>query len=159
MSYYSKDEYREKILEAHWMSEYKKQKQEIKKTRNEWKSNKPKVETSKKLAVYLFILLNVVVIYCLVAMWHFGDLTYIGALISDIAAQILIYGIYCLKAYKAKKSEEDMKFKRERLQGVGDLIESGAESTMHVPVNGDLTQFEYIPTNASGMEDYLKGVE
>lgn len=75
----------------------------------------PKVETSKVLAVYLFLLLNAVIIYAMVAMWRFADLTYLGVLISDIAAQVLIYAIYCLKAYHGKKQEELLKFNKEQL--------------------------------------------
>ena len=53
----------------------------------------------------------------MVAMWQFADLSYLGVMITDIAAQVLVFAIYCMKAYKAKKSEEEMKFKRERLKG------------------------------------------
>lgn len=73
-----------------------------------------KIETSKLLALYLFALLNTIVIYAMVSMWRFEDLSYLGVLITDIAAQILIYGIYCLKAYKSKKSEEEMRFQRDK---------------------------------------------
>lgn len=107
-----------------------------------WREPKQHIETSKKLAVYLFIILNVIVVYCLIAMWYFADLTYLGTLISDIAAQILIYGIYCLKAFKAKQSEENVKLEREKMQGVGDLIEAGADANEYVPVKGDVTKFE-----------------
>ena len=51
----------------------------------------------------------------MIAMWTFQDLTYLGVLITDVAAQILLYAIYCLKAYHGKKQEEDLKFKRESL--------------------------------------------
>ena len=105
-----------------------------------------KIETSKLLAVYLFALLNAIVIYAMVAMWKFADLSYLGVLITDIAAQILIYGIYCLKAYKAKKSEEDLKFKRERCS-LGDVLQAGAESDIPVPL-----------TNAN-IDDFMTGVD
>lgn len=74
----------------------------------------PKVETSKVLAVYLFSLLNAVIIYAMVAMWRFADLTYLGVLVSDIAAQVVIYAIYCLKAYHGKKQEEALKLEKEK---------------------------------------------
>lgn len=77
-------------------------------------SKKRKIETSKLLAIYLFALLNTIVIYAMVSMWRFEDLSYLGVLITDIAAQILIYGIYCLKAYKSKKSEEEIRFQRDK---------------------------------------------
>jgi len=76
---------------------------------------KKKRETSKLIALYLFVLLNAIVIYAMVAMWRFGDLSYLGVLITDIAAQILTYGIYCLKAYKGKKAEEELKFERYKM--------------------------------------------
>lgn len=101
-----------------------------------------KIETSKLLAIYLFVLLNVIVIYAMIAMWKFADLSYLGVLITDIAAQILLYGIYCLKAYKAKKSEEDMNYKREfELNSLGKLLSAGADANEAVPVKGDVTTF------------------
>lgn len=77
--------------------------------------NIPKIETSKFFAIYLFILLNAIVIFSMITMWKFADLTYLGVLITDIAAQVLVYGIYCLKAYHGKKQEELLKFNKEQL--------------------------------------------
>jgi len=74
------------------------------------------METSKKLAIYLFTILNIIIIYSLVAMWYFSDLNYLGALITDIGAQIILYGIYCLKAYHGKKQQELMAFEREKYE-------------------------------------------
>ena len=101
------------------------------------KYDKPCFETSK-----------LIVIYAMVAMWHFADFTYLGVLISDIAAQVIIYAIYCLKAYHAKKQSEKMKFDREKLSGtLGDVLEAGAESTEYVPLtNGSID----IPQDYSG---------
>lgn len=109
------------------------------------------IETSKLLATYLFALLNVVIIYSLVAMWHFADLTYLGVLISDIAAQVLIYAIYCLKAYKAKKSEEDLKFRRERFTStLGDVLSAGAESTESISTTtGSVDIIETTASNSA----------
>lgn len=73
-----------------------------------------KIETNKIIAVYLFVLLNAIVVYAMIAMWRFNDLSYLGALISDIAAQVVIYAIYCAKAYAGKKAEENLKFEREK---------------------------------------------
>ena len=75
---------------------------------------KKKIETNKLIAIYLFVLLNAIVLYSMVAMWKLGDLSYLGALISDLAAQVLVYAIYCTKAYAGKKQEENMKFAREQ---------------------------------------------
>jgi len=113
---------------------------------------KSKFETSKFIAVYLFALLNAIVIYSMVAMWKFCDFSYLGVLISDIAAQVIIYAIYCMKAYKAKKSEEDLKFEREKLNGsLGDVLSAGAESEESVPTtNGNVEIFETNGENAIG---------
>lgn len=111
------------------------------------KYDKTKLETSKLIAIYLFVLLNGIVIYAMTAMWHFADLSYLGILVSDIAAQVLIYAIYCLKAYHGKKQSEKMKFDREKLNGsLGDVLDAGAESTDYVPLtNGsiDISQDYY----------------
>ena len=86
------------------------------------------IETSKLIAIYLFGLLNAIIIYAMIAMWRFGDFSYLGVLISDIAAQVLIYAIYCMKAYHAKKQSERMKFDREKLQGsLGEILDAGGE--------------------------------
>lgn len=97
-------------------------------------------ETSKLIAIYLFVLLNGIVIFAMVAMWHFADLSYLGVLITDIAAQVLIYAIYCLKAYHAKKQSEKLKFDREKYKGsLGEVLEAGAESNDYVPLtNGNI---------------------
>lgn len=73
------------------------------------------LETNKLIAIYLFILFNVIIIYALVAMWKLGDLSYLGVLISDIAAQVLVYAIYCIKAYCGKREEERLRFERDKL--------------------------------------------
>ena len=49
-------------------------------------------------------------------MWHFGDLSYLGVLITDVAAQIITYAIYCMKAFKGKKESEKMAFEREKFE-------------------------------------------
>lgn len=127
MKKYSNETYKLELAKAKRLSKQKELNLNIKNERNRWRESKPKLEMSKKLAIYLFLLLNVIVIYCFVAMWHFADLTYLGVLITDIAAQILIYGIYCLKAYKAKKSEENVKLQREKMQGLDEIIQADAE--------------------------------
>lgn len=103
----------DKALErAKQKSEYYQQLKEIKTIENQFK---PHMETYKVMAIFLLVLLNVIIIYALVAMWHFRDLTYLGALITDIASQVLIYAIYCTKAFKGKKEEELIKLQREQL--------------------------------------------
>lgn len=76
---------------------------------------KLKIETNKFFAFYLFFVFNVILIYAMKAMWEFRDLTCLGILITDIIGQILIYAIYCLKAYNGKKQEEQLKFEKEKL--------------------------------------------
>lgn len=39
---------------------------------------------------------------------------------SDIAAQILVYIIYSIKAYHGKKSEEQLKLEKEKLSNILD---------------------------------------
>lgn len=84
-------------------------------------------ETSKILAIWLFILLNSIIIYSLVAMWHFSDLSFLNALISEIGAQILVYAIYCLKAYHGKKNQERLRFERFKIQAEEGEIEEGED--------------------------------
>ena len=54
----------------------------------------------------------------MVAMWVYADFSNLGILISDIAAQVIVYAIYCMKAYNAKKQEEQLKFEREKLSAL-----------------------------------------
>lgn len=130
----------EKVKKENIQKEYQ---LNLEKERNKYRK-KFKFETSKLIAVYLFALLNTIVIYSMVAMWKFCDFSYLGVLISDIAAQVLIYAIYCLKAYKAKKSEEDLRFEREKYTGtLGDVLSAGANSNEYVPTTmGSVEVFE-----------------
>lgn len=82
---------------------------------------KVKVEFSKILAIYLIVLLTSIVAFTMVAMWHFEDLSYLNVLITDIAAQIVVYMIYCVKAYHGKKSEEELNFERDKIEKLSDL--------------------------------------
>lgn len=62
------------------------------------KNDKKKVSTSKLITGYLFVVLNVILVYALVVMYQFRDLTYLGALIADIAGQVITYFIYSKKS-------------------------------------------------------------
>lgn len=127
MKYLTTKEYQQELGKVKRENIQRRYRQSLKNEKNKYKKNF-KIETSKLIALYLFALLNVIVIYAMVAMWKFADLSYLGVLISDIAAQIMIYAIYCMKAYKAKKSEEEMKFKRDKYSGsLGDVLSAGAE--------------------------------
>ena len=80
-----------------------KAKNEQLKMRNELRAEKkkysrfPKLEMSKIFTIYIFLLLNVVVIYSLIAMWHFQDLSYLGTLITALGAECLTFITYCVK--------------------------------------------------------------
>ena len=77
----------------------KAQRHALKLARKDWKERKP-ITTTKLIAAYLFVVLNAILIYACVAMWHFADLTYLGVLISDIAAQVIVYMLYIIKSTK-----------------------------------------------------------
>ena len=81
------------------------------------KSNRKKLglTTTKLLSFYLFAIFNVILLYALIAMWHFGDLSYLGVIISDIVGQILVFGIYCIRAYLDTKAEENIKFEKQKI--------------------------------------------
>ena len=77
----------------------KAQRQSLREARRNWRERKP-ITTTKLIAAYLFVVLNVILIYACVAMWHFADLTYLGVLITDIAAQVVVYLLYIIKSTK-----------------------------------------------------------
>lgn len=70
-----------------------KQREALKKIRHK-NDPKKKIPFHKIIVGYLFLVLNVVLIYAFVAMWHFADLTHLGLIITDIAAQIVTFLIY-----------------------------------------------------------------
>lgn len=79
---------------------YKERNRKLKEEKNKLNHKLKLPPTSKLMAAYLFIIMNVVLIYSLVTMYEFRDLTYLGVLITDIAGQILVYWIYSLKSRK-----------------------------------------------------------
>ena len=84
-----------------------------------------KIETSKILALYLLTLLTGILVYALWIMYYLSDISALPTVITDIAAQILVYAVYCLKSYKAKSSEEEMKFKRDKFAA---MLEAAAKN-------------------------------
>lgn len=117
----SKDEFESRMRKIKLNNITKERKAKLKAEKSKYRQKigkKSNNETSKLIAIYLFIVFNVILVYSLVAMWVFRDLTYLGVLITDIAAQVLLFAIYCLKAYSGKKQEELMKFEKEKLFGV-----------------------------------------
>ena len=79
---------------------YKERNRKLKEEKNKLKLKLKLPSTTKLMAAYLFIIMNVVLIYSLVIMYEFRDLTYLGVLITDIAGQVLVYWIYSLKSRK-----------------------------------------------------------
>ena len=77
----------------------------------EWKE---RWTTSKKLMYLLIINCTVVEIYSMAAMIYLKDLSALSVLISTVIGESISYGIYCLKSYFSKKSEERLKFEREQ---------------------------------------------
>jgi hypothetical protein len=74
--------------------------------------------TTKLLSFYLFFVCNVILLYAMIAMWHFADLSYLGVIITDIVGQILVYGIYAIRAFKDTQSEEMMRLERDKLNNL-----------------------------------------
>lgn len=143
LKYLSVNAYKKELEKAKKESKQKELRLKLQTERNKWKGKKVKMETNKKLAIYLFILMNVIIVYCLIAMWYFADLSYLGVMISDIAAQVLIYGIYCLKAYKGKKAEEEMKLEFHKLKELDGLAEMGESVTGEGNASGiDVSKLE-----------------
>lgn len=79
---------------------YKERNRKLREEKNRLKPKFKLPSTSKMMAVYLFLIMNVVLIYSLVTMYKFGDLTYLGVLITDIVGQVLVYFVYILKSRK-----------------------------------------------------------
>ena len=98
MKYISEREFNSKMRVIQRRNEsidrYNKLKDEKKKV----SSNIKKPTTDKLIAIYLFIILNVILVYSMISMWNFADLSCLGVLITDIAGQVITYYIYAKKA-------------------------------------------------------------
>lgn len=153
MRIWTEKEYNRQLDEVKKLNIQKEYRRNLKDEHDKY-SRKLKVETSKLIAIYLFLLLNAIVIFAMVAMWNFADLTYLGVLISDIAAQVLIYAIYCMKAFKAKESEEELKFRKEQHKdSLMNIISAAAESEEYVPTTiGEIEPFA-VQVDESQEED------
>lgn len=114
LGYISEEEFNSRLAKIQRENESKERKRKLKEEKSKFKK-KLKIETHKFLAFYLFVVFNIVLVYSMVAMWVLEDLAYLGVLITDIVAQILAYVIYCVKSYKGKKEEEQLKFEKEKL--------------------------------------------
>lgn len=54
--------------------------------------------TSKLMSLYLFFILTIILVYVMIAMWYFADLTYLGALVTDIAGYVINFSVYAKKS-------------------------------------------------------------
>lgn len=99
MSYMSEKEFEEEMRKVRLKNKSIARKQELQKEKNKYKTTK-KYSTTKLIAVYLFILLNVVLGFSMYMMYHLSDLTYLGVLITDIVAQLITFLIYVVKSTK-----------------------------------------------------------
>ena len=90
-------------------------KRELKEKRDSYKKPKKKIQMTKIITWYLFILLNIVLIYSMAVMYLFRDLSYLGVLITDIAAQVITFLIYTCKSYKETKEEALIELEHEKL--------------------------------------------
>lgn len=114
MRYISKKEYESKMKRIQARNVSRRRRQCLKEERDKYKPRLKLPTTSKLMAAYLFAILNIVLVYAMLAMWHFMDLSYLGVLITDVAAQVLTYTIYSVKALKENSAggiTYDMAFK------------------------------------------------
>lgn len=91
-------EYEEKLKRIRYKNRQKEMKANLEKEENKYKKKFKWPSTTKLIATYLFVIFNVVLVFVMYAMWHFADLSYLGVLITDIAAQVLVYWIYAQKS-------------------------------------------------------------
>ena len=113
------------------------------------KNNRKKLglTTTKLLSFYLFAIFNVVLLYALIAMWHFEDLSYLGVIISDIIGQILVFGIYCIRAYLDTKSEENIKLEQQKI-GLPNRLQEKVDELLPPSTNEeDDDDYEYSSSN------------
>lgn len=122
MGYLSQTDYEIRLKKIKLKNASKERKAKLKAEKKKYKT-KSKVETSKFIMFYLLVVFNIILVYALVAMWVFRDLSYLGVLITDVAAQVVTYLVYCLKAYHGKKQEEQIKFEKEKLYGTNESNE------------------------------------
>ena len=113
------------------------------------KNNRKKLglTTTKLLSFYLFAIFNIVLLYALIAMWHFEDLSYLGVIISDIIGQILVFGIYCIRAYLDTKSEENIKLEQQKI-GLPNRLQEKVDELLPPSTNEeDDDDYEYSSSN------------
>ena len=82
---------------------------------NDFFEERRKSFTTTKFIFYL-LLINCIMleIYAMVVMYKLNDLSALPILITAVIGESISFAIYCLKAYFAKRSEENMKFEKEK---------------------------------------------
>lgn len=98
MSYITEQEFAVRMAQIERKNKSLERKRKLQETSKLYKRKFKPLSTSKWMAVYLFLALNIVLAYSMIAMWHFQDLTYLGVLVTDIAGQVLTYFIYTKKS-------------------------------------------------------------
>lgn len=98
MNYITEKEFEQKLKQLQQHNLSKERELKLLEEKNKYRKDFKLPSTSKLMAVYLFIILNVVLIFAMRAMWHFADLSFLGVLITDVAGQVIVYMIYALKS-------------------------------------------------------------
>ena len=98
MKYLSQREYERKFKEVQRENESIDRYNKLKKEKRKVSIDIKKPTTDKLIAIYLFIILNVILVYSMISMWNFADLSCLGVLVTDIAGQVITYYIYAKKA-------------------------------------------------------------
>lgn len=80
-----------------------------------YRPEKKPMETSKWIAILLLSVMLSSLIYTMIVMVAFRDISYIGALITEVIGAAMVYFVYCGKAFLGKKASEDNKLEREKL--------------------------------------------
>lgn len=100
MMYMTEKQYERELSKIRLANKSIERKRALKSERKKYKRRITIPSTTKLVMAYLFVLLNAVLIYAMVAMWHFSDLSYLGVLITDIVAQLITFFIYTVKSTK-----------------------------------------------------------
>ena len=70
--------------------------------------------TTKQLMFFLLINCSVVEIYSMIAIWRFGDLSALPALITAVITETISFSVYCIKSYLETKSEKSLEFENKK---------------------------------------------
>lgn len=100
MKYITQSKFENELAKIRVRNKSYERKKLLKAEKNKYRNKIKLPSTTKLVMTYLFILLNTVLIYAMIAMWHFSDLSYLGVLITDIAAQLITFFIYTVKSTK-----------------------------------------------------------